>query len=79
MRYGMRILSIFIIIASYMLMLITFIVAYNHPSKTVTIGINWMGEALIEFSLLLISFPIIIYFIYHFKFNILNKLKKEML
>ena len=60
-------------------MMVTFFKAYVHPSKTVTVTINEMGEANPEFIFLLLMIPITFYLGYLIRQIILPALKKEML
>lgn len=40
--------------------IVTFLIAYTNPSKTVLVGINLLGEANIELGLLVYSLPMAI-------------------
>ena len=54
-------------IAMFFLMVHTFLVAFVHPTRTVTVGIDWVGEAWIEFLLLMVMVPCVIYLLWRFK------------
>ena len=48
------------------LMVHTFLTAYFHPTKAVTVGINWYGEADFELVLILFMIPSVAYLLYFF-------------
>ena len=57
----------------YFLWLHTFLSAYFSGSKTVTIGINWNGEANLELFLLMLSVPLVIFVL----FDVRSRLRKS--
>ncbi len=48
----------------YIVMILTFIRAYLHPSKSILISINKLGEANIDLFVLLVTLPCVIFYIY---------------
>ena len=63
LRFGAIIISSIILVASYFILLYTFISAYLSPIKTVTVNINQLGEAKIELIFLLVTIPCIAYYL----------------
>ena len=54
-------------VGMFFLMAHTFMAAFLHPSKTVLIGIDWMGEAWIELILLMVMTPSVLYLMWRFR------------
>ena len=63
LRFGAIILSSIIFVASYLILLATFLSAYLSPIKTVIVDINGLGEANIELGFLLASIPCVMYYL----------------
>ena len=54
-----KVTALITLVATYVTILLTFLTAYLHPSKSVLVTINTMGEANIEFALLALTIPAI--------------------
>lgn len=78
-RYQLFIIGYAFLFTSATIMTVAFFSAYIDPSKTVTIGINWMGEAHIEALVFVVLIPIIIFLGWETKTNILPKIKEGVL
>lgn len=59
-----KLYSLIILTATYLSLCFSFLVAYLHPSKSVLIKINSFNEANFEFVLLLVSFPVTLWYLY---------------
>ena len=58
-----KIVGVTVLAATYVTCLLTFIVAYIHPSKSTLVTINSYNEANIELILLLATLPIVFSYI----------------
>jgi len=68
-KFVLLIISSVVLIASYVMLLCTFFTAYLNPNKTVHISVNNIGEANVEFLLLLLTIPCIIYYLRCFRWS----------
>ena len=59
-----KVIGLGTVLAVYIRLLWTFLLAYFHPTKQVLISSNTYGEANIEAIMLLVTLPCVIYFIY---------------
>ena len=78
-RYILYIIGFSFLFSSTILMLLTFFAAYTHPSKTVTIGINWLGESYLELFFILSVIPILCYLAFDIRKVILPRVKAGLL
>jgi len=75
LRFPAILLSIVIMIGSYLILLATFLSAYLSPIKTVIVHINNIGEANIELVFLLASVPCVLYYLTQLRWS----KRKEMM
>lgn len=63
LRFSVIILSSVTLVASYFILLYTFLSAYLSPIKKVVVDVNGMGEANIELVFLLATIPCVAYYL----------------
>jgi len=73
LRFGMIITGSMVLLASYLILLFTFISAYLSPVKAVVVHINNIGEANIELAFLLLSVPCIAYYLKYLRWSYKKK------
>ena len=57
-----------------MVIIYTFMIAYFSPTKTIVVDVNWVGEAHLEFLLILIFIPLIAFAMWETKTKFLPKI-----
>jgi len=75
-KYNLLKAGFIYVFAMAILMTITFIIAFIHPSNTVLININVLGEMYLEFILVSFAIPLIIASMIITKKNVLPKMKE---
>jgi len=77
LRHYSVIFGLSVLVAGFITFALAFLTAYNHPSKSATIYINKYGEANIEFYILLVSIPFILFTTGYFLLLFAKQIKED--
>jgi len=58
---GLILFGLTVLLATYLTVLVTFLYAYMSEDKRIVIEINTFGEARLEFAILVVSLPVVVY------------------
>lgn len=68
--------SLSVLIGGFFLLFNTFLSAYLHPSKTVTICVDMLGEANLEFVLLCVGAVVVGWFMFDVRKRVIERMRE---